>query len=86
MPSHSNQKTCHAVTKYGVHTNNTIDQIDRELNLHGCHVVGVQESCVQGNVTREQQEFVALTNVAQQNWPHLVPDLLARDPGCDLWF
>ena len=63
--------------KYGVNTNNTIDQIDRELNLHGRHVVGVKELCVQGNVTREQQEVVALTNVAQQNWPHPAPDLLA---------
>ena len=50
--------------KYRHNTNNTIDQIDRELNLHGCRVVGVQESCVQGNVTREQQEFVAFTNGA----------------------
>ena len=50
--------------KYRVNTNNTIDQTDRELNLHGCHVVGVQESCIKGNVTREQQEFVAFTSGA----------------------
>ena len=72
--------------KYGVNTNNTVDQIDRELNLHGRHVVGVQESCVQGNVTREQQEFVAFTSVAQQDRPRPAPDLLAHDPRCDLWF
>ena len=24
--------------------------------------------------------------IAQQDWPHLEPDHLAHDPGCDLWF
>ena len=46
--------------KYGVNTNSTIDQIDRDMNLHGCHVVGVQESCIKGNVTREQQNFCCI--------------------------
>ena len=32
--------------KYGVDRNSTIDQIDRDMSLHGCHVVGVQESCI----------------------------------------
>ena len=50
--------------KYGVDTNSTIDQIDRDMSLHGCHVVGVQESCIKGNVTREQQNFVAYTSGA----------------------
>ena len=34
------------------------------MSLHGCHVVGVQESCIKGNVTREQQNFVAYTSGA----------------------
>ena len=42
----------------------TIDQIDRDMNLHGCHVLGEQESCIKGNVTREQQNFVAYTSGA----------------------
>ena len=46
--------------KYGV--DSTIDQIDRYMSLHGCHVVGVRESCIKGNVTREQQNFVAYTS------------------------
>ena len=50
--------------KYGVDTNNTIDQIDWDMSLHGCHVVGVQESCIKVNVTREQQNFVAYTSGA----------------------
>ena len=32
--------------KYGVDTNSTIGQIDRDMSLHGCHVVGVQEPCI----------------------------------------
>ena len=32
--------------------------------MHGCHVVGVQESCIKGYVTREQQNFVAYTSGA----------------------
>ena len=50
--------------KYGVDTNSTIDQIDRDMSLHRCHVVGVQESCINGNVTREQLNFVAYTSGA----------------------
>ena len=50
--------------KFGADTNSTIDQIDRDMSLHGCHVVGVQESCIKGNVTREQQNFVAYTSGA----------------------
>ena len=50
--------------KYGVDTHSTIDQIDRDVSLHGCHGVGVQESCIKGNVTREQQNFVAYTSGA----------------------
>ena len=63
--------------KYGVDTDSTIDQIDRDTSLHGCHVVGVQESCIKGNVTREQQNFVAYTSgangrgqLAVEAWVH----------------
>ena len=34
------------------------------MSLHRCHVVGVQESCIKGNVTREKQHFVAYTSGA----------------------
>ena len=50
--------------KYGVDTNSTIDHVDRDMSLHGCHVVGVQESCIKGYVAREQQKFVAFTSGA----------------------
>ena len=50
--------------KYGVDTNSTIDQIDRDTSLHGCHVIGVQESCIKGNVTREQRNPAAHTSGA----------------------
>ena len=47
--------------KYG---DSIIDHIDGDRSLHGCHVAGVQESCIKGNVTREQQHFVAYTSGA----------------------
>ena len=54
--------------KYGAHnTNSTIDQIDRDMSLHGCHVVGVQESYIKGDVTREQQHCVAFASGANGN-------------------
>ena len=63
--NHSNEKIWSRSHKCGVSTNSTIDQIDRDMSLHGCHVVGVQESCIKGNVTpRDQQDFVAFTSGA----------------------
>ena len=43
--------------KYRVDTNSTILQIDRDVSLHRCHVVGVRESWIEGYVTREQQNL-----------------------------
>ena len=40
------------------------------MSLQGCHVVGVQESCIKGNVTREQQNFVAYTSGANGRGQH----------------
>ena len=53
--------------KYGVDAQSTIDQVDRELNLHGCHVVGVEESCIKGNVTREK---AGISGIGVEAWVH----------------
>ena len=52
-------------TKLGLNTSAKIEYLDHELHQAGYQVVGLQESCVKGSVTRAQTNYHVTTSGAQ---------------------
>ena len=57
--------------KLGLNTSSKMEYLDGALAAAGYDIVGVQESCVGGDVTREQAQYVVYTSGASLGGVHL---------------
>ena len=56
--------TLRKAKKVGLNTSAKMEFLDKEFAEAGYKLVGIQESCIQGCVTREQTEYIVITSGA----------------------
>ena len=66
-------------TKLGLNTSAKIEYLDHELHQAGYQVVGLQESCVKGSVTRAQTNYHVTTSGAQPDGHLGVESWIAKE-------